>query len=55
MLGAAALRVLVPLVAPALLVPSVLASAALWSTGFALYALRYAPMLARARPDGRPG
>ncbi len=54
-LGAAALRVLVPLLAPALLVASVLASAALWSTGFALYALRYAPMLARARPDGRPG
>nr|HMS81200.1 NnrS family protein [Burkholderiaceae bacterium] len=54
-LGAAALRVLVPLLAPALLVASVLASAALWSAGFALYALRYAPMLARARPDGRPG
>jgi len=34
---------------------TVVVSAALWSGGFALYALRYAPILARPRADGRPG
>jgi uncharacterized protein involved in response to NO len=33
----------------------VLCSAALWSAGFALYALRYAPSLIRPRADGQPG
>ncbi len=54
-LGAAAVRVLVPLLAPALLLHAVLASAALWAAGFGLFALRYAPVLARPRLDGKPG
>lgn len=33
----------------------VLASAALWSAAFLLYAIVYAPRLARPRVDGRPG
>ena len=52
---AGVLRVALPLVSPALTLPAVLASATLWSAGFALYALRYGPMLARPRLDGRPG
>ena len=36
-------------------VGAVLASAALWSAGFGLYALRYWPVLTRPRLDGRPG
>jgi uncharacterized protein involved in response to NO len=53
--GAAGLRVFVPLAWPAALIPAVLASALLWSAAFGLYALRYAPRLARPRVDGRPG
>jgi uncharacterized protein involved in response to NO len=34
---------------------SVLLSAGLWSGGFLLYALRYWPILTRARADGQPG
>jgi len=52
---AALVRVVVPPLAPALTLHAVLLSAALWSAGFALYALRYAPTLMRARADGRPG
>jgi uncharacterized protein involved in response to NO len=33
----------------------VLISAALWSSAYALYTVRYAPLLARPRRDGRPG
>jgi uncharacterized protein involved in response to NO len=54
-LGAAAVRVVVPLAAPAATMPAVLGSAALWSAGFALYALRYWPALTRPRLDGRRG
>lgn len=54
-LAAALIRVFVPLVAPAETVTAVLWSAALWSAGFALYAVRYWPILTRARLDGRPG
>ncbi|MGL6111053.1 MAG: NnrS family protein [Rubrivivax sp.] len=54
-LGAALVRVFVPLAAPALTVGAVLLSAALWSAGFALYAWRYWPVLTRARLDGKPG
>lgn len=53
--GAAIVRVFGPLVAPMLLMPSVLGSALLWSAAFALYAVRYWPALTRARVDGRPG
>jgi len=52
---AAAVRVGVPLVLPAWTVHAVLASAALWSTGFGLYAVRYWPVLSKPRVDGRPG
>ena len=46
---------LVLLLAPGQLVPAVLVSAALWSAGFALYAVAYWPVLTRARVDGKPG
>ncbi len=52
---AAVVRVFVPLVAPGAYVPSIVISATLWSAGFALYAVRYAPILTRPRIDGRPG
>ena len=54
-LGAALVRVFVPLIAPAQTMHAVLLSAALWSTGFAVYALHCGPMLIRPRIDGRPG
>jgi uncharacterized protein involved in response to NO len=55
-LAAALVRVGGPLVLPASsYLGTVQASAALWSAGFALYAVRYAPYLLRARPDGQPG
>ncbi len=52
---AAVLRVGLPLLRPESTVAAVLASAALWSAGFALYAVRYWPVLSRPRLDGRPG
>lgn len=52
---AALVRVGLPLVAPALTIHAVLGSAALWSGGFALYAVRYWPVLTRPRVDGKPG
>ena len=51
----AALRVFVPIAAPAGYGFALVASAALWSTAFALYAVVYWPILTRARIDGRPG
>ena len=51
----ALVRVAVPLLAPAFTAGSVLLSALLWSGGFALYAVRYAPVLMRPRLDGKPG
>ena len=54
-LAAALVRVGLPLLQPAWQVGAVLASAALWSAGFGLYALRYAPVLLRPRLDGKPG
>jgi len=54
-LGAALLRVGLPLAAPALYVHAIAGSAILWSMGFGLYALRYGPMLLRPRLDGKPG
>jgi uncharacterized protein involved in response to NO len=54
-LAAACVRVFVPLVAPVATVPAVLGSAALWSAGFALYAVRYWPVLTQPCIDGRPG
>ena len=48
-------RVVDPEVAMSIAMHAVLGSAALWSAGFALYAVRYAPMRVRPRIDGRPG
>lgn len=52
---AALARILVPLVAPSLTLGAVLASAVFWTAGFALYAVRYWPVLTRPRLDGAPG
>jgi uncharacterized protein involved in response to NO len=52
---AALLRVGLPLVDAAWTLPAVQLSAAAWSAGFALYALRYAPRLWQPRLDGLPG
>jgi uncharacterized protein involved in response to NO len=54
-LAGAVVRVALPLAAPALTLPAVLVSAALWSAGFGLYAVSYWPVLTRPRLDGRPG
>jgi uncharacterized protein involved in response to NO len=53
--AAALVRVFVPLAIPSEAVHAVLCSAVLWSGAFALYAVRYWPILTRSRPDGRPG
>lgn len=52
---AAVVRVATPLVVPAWTMQAIVASAVLWSGGFALYALHYGPMLVRPRVDGKPG
>jgi uncharacterized protein involved in response to NO len=52
---AAAVRVAVPLLAPAQTIGAVLVSAVLWSGAFGLYAVRYWPALSQPRLDGKPG
>ena len=52
---AALVRVAGPLVDPGAYRATVVASAALWSAAFALYALAYWPILTRPRVDGKPG
>ena len=52
---AGVVRVGLPLVNPVLLMQSVQWSALLWSAGFGLFAVRYWPVLTRARLDGRAG
>lgn len=52
---AAVVRVFLPLAAPSYGLQAILWSAALWSAAFGLYAVRYWPVLTRARLDGRPG
>jgi uncharacterized protein involved in response to NO len=52
---AALVRVGMPLVAPALIIEAVMVSGGLWSAAFGLYAVRYWPILSRARLDGLPG
>ncbi|MBC7956913.1 MAG: NnrS family protein, partial [Cytophagales bacterium] len=51
----ALVRVALPLALPAWTMAAVLVSAGLWSAGFGLYAVRYWPVLTRARLDGKPG
>lgn len=48
-------RVGLPVVSPADTLHAVMASAALWSAGFGLYAIRYWPVLSRPRLDGQAG
>jgi uncharacterized protein involved in response to NO len=52
---AALVRVFLPLLAPALTLSAMLWSAGLWSAAFALYTVRYWPVLTRPRLDGKPG
>lgn len=52
---AAVLRVVVPMLAPQYLVPSLVAAASAWTLAFVLYLARYAPWLLRARADGKDG
>jgi len=54
-LAAAVVRVFGPLIAPSAYMGAVALSAILWSGGYALYAVRYWPVLTRARLDGQPG
>jgi uncharacterized protein involved in response to NO len=54
-LAAAVVRVFGPVIVPSAYVGAVALSAILWSGGYALYAVRYWPVLTRARPDGKPG
>jgi uncharacterized protein involved in response to NO len=53
--AAALVRVFGAFIVPSAYVGSVLASAVLWSLAFGIYAVRYAPILARPRVDGQPG
>lgn len=53
--AAALLRVVPLLIAPALYPAALWASGGLWAGAFALYLVRYGPMLASVRADGRPG
>jgi uncharacterized protein involved in response to NO len=52
---AAAIRVFGGMLLPSIYLTTVIASAICWSSAFALYAIRYWPVLARARIDGKPG
>ena len=54
-LAAALIRVFAPMLVPSQTINAVLWSAALWSAGFALYAVSYWPVLTRPRIDGQPG
>ncbi len=54
-LAAALVRVFGPWAAGGHYVATVLVSAVLWSSGYALYAVRYWPVLSRPRADGKPG
>lgn len=52
---AAAIRVFGGMLLPGAYMATVVASAICWSAGFALYAVRYWPVLTRPRLDGKPG
>ena len=53
--ASAIIRVVVPLVAVDAYGNAVIASAVMWSAAFAIYAVRYWPILTRSRIDGAPG
>jgi uncharacterized protein involved in response to NO len=48
-------RVVGPLLLPGAYVACVVGAALFWSAAFALYAIRYWPILTRSRIDGKPG
>jgi uncharacterized protein involved in response to NO len=52
---AAVVRVLVPLAIPVAYFWAVVASGVMWSLAFALYFVRYWPILTKPRIDGKPG
>ena len=52
---AALVRVGLAALLPQQALAATLLSAALWSAGFGIYLVRYAPVLTRARLDGKPG
>jgi len=52
---AAAIRVFGGMGIPGAYTATVVVSGACWSTAFALYAIRYWPVLTRSRLDGKPG
>jgi uncharacterized protein involved in response to NO len=54
-LSSGVVRVALPLLAPTLTMNAIVVSASLWSAGFGLYAVRYWPVLTRARADDKPG
>jgi uncharacterized protein involved in response to NO len=53
--SAAVIRVFGGIALPALYLDTVVASGLCWSAAFALYAVRYWPILTRPRLDGKPG
>ncbi|MCD0416827.1 NnrS family protein [Rubrivivax sp. JA1024] len=54
-LAGGGVRVLGPLLLPALMQAEIVVSGACWAAAFAVYAWRYAPSLWRVRADGQPG
>ncbi|MBK7743793.1 MAG: NnrS family protein [Betaproteobacteria bacterium] len=52
---AAAIRVFGGMLLPGAYLETVVVSGLCWSAAFALYAIRYAPVLSRPRLDGKPG
>ncbi|MBL0141130.1 MAG: NnrS family protein [Betaproteobacteria bacterium] len=54
-MAAAIARVAGGILLPGAYVATVVGSAALWSSAFAIYAVRYWPVLTRPRLDGKPG
>jgi len=52
---AAITRVFLPLVVMSAYRDAVIASASMWSLAWAIYAVRYWPILTRPRVDGKPG
>ena len=53
--AAAIIRVFGGMILPAVYAGTVIASGICWSGGFAMFAIRYWPVLSRARLDGKPG
>ena len=54
-MAAAVVRVAGALLAPGAYPATVVGSASLWSLAFAIYFVRYWPVLTRPRLDGKPG